>query len=174
MALASVEEVRRRGGLNHEEDFRLFRVADEAELDDLVAEDLALAEAYLTDRVSSTYYTGSATTSASKDLLFKRAECLLAMHFLTLPLKVRKVEGTHFAFDSEDSSRYEELIDNEFLKAAELLIEPYLDITDSDDAPFGYPVMLATTPLDRTTVPVVDSVLQDVLDEANGAIGVTP
>lgn len=173
MALASVEEVRRRGGLNSFDDFRLFRVEDEAELDDMVAEDLALASAWLSDRVDAAYYTGSATANTARDLLFKRAECLLAMHFITLPLKARKVEGTHWAVDQEDASSFAELIDNEYLKAAELLIEPFVEIT-TDDTPFALPVMVVTTPVDRSTLTPVPCQLQDNLDEANGLVGTWP
>ena len=175
MALATVEEVRRRGGLNHETDFNLYRVADEAELDDLVAEDLALASAYLQDRVLSTYYTGTALggSSARYDVIFKRAEILITLAFLTLPRKIRRIDGTHYPYDAEDSTAYAELIDNEYFSQAEILIKPYLDIDDGEQnvPSFAFAV---TSPLDRTTIPIIDSQLQDVLDEANGAVGVWP
>ena len=172
MALATVPEVRRRGGLNHEDDYRLFRVADEAELDDMVAEDLELASAWISQRVDASYYTGSATTNTSRDTVFKRAECLVAMAFLTMPLKVRKVEGTHWAVDQEGSERFEELIDVEYLKQAELLIEPYATI-DTSEAPFAFPVILATDAVDRSTILDVGTQYQSLIDESISLTGVS-
>jgi hypothetical protein len=173
VSLATVEEVRRRGGLNEETDHNLFRVADEAELDDMVAEDLALAEAWISERVSTEVYTGSATASTARDLIFARAECLMALHFLTLPLKARKVEGTHWAVDQEGSERFAELIDVEYLNQAKILIEQYVTVDiDTDEAPFALPAFAVIPATDRSVLTAWPEVLQEELDAATGAIGV--
>jgi hypothetical protein len=172
VALSAPADVRRRGGLNDVEAFELFRVEDEAELDDLLAEDIALAVAWLQERVDTAYYTGSATGSAGRDIVFKRAEILLTLHFALMPLKTRRVMGTHWGVDQEGSDRFAELIDNEFLKQASLLIEEFT-VIETTDTPFVLPAIMATNDFDRSEI--LDQVTQNqaVIDESLGLVGVT-
>ena len=173
MALANVGDVRRRGSLQTPDAYTLFDLEDEGALDDLLKEDLDLAAAWLGERVDDAYYTGAATANTNRDLLFKRAEILVTLHFATLPLKIRKVEGTQWPLLQEDSSRFAELIDVEYLRQAELLIQPYVDIETAGEAPFALPAILATNDFERSEL--LDRVTQNqaLIDESLGLTGVT-
>src|SRR5438552_13430852 len=121
MPLTSVANVRKTGGIAEANAYLLFQMADDAELNTEVDRKLALAAAWLASRAPD-FYTGSATAEAGIDTLFSGAEEALAMHFLTMQLKARKVYGTHFPYDSEDSDRFGELIDVEWFAQMEGLI----------------------------------------------------
>ena len=169
MSLADVDDVKLVGGLNEAQDYLLFRVADAAAMDALLQDNLDLAEAYLGSRVAASVYTGSATLDTNRDKLFQRAECLLALHFALLHLKSRKVFGTHAPYDSEDSARYEELIDQEYLKQVELLIEPWVTVETVETA-FALPQLLVTPAIDPADVQSVEEVISDDLAASLGVL----
>jgi hypothetical protein len=169
MALnTSARATRERGGLDHEDDHLLFRLPSPAALDRRIMDAISLAAAYLGDRVSSTYYTGSPTANSGRDELFKATEQLIALHFACLPLKSRKVFGSHWALDSETSERYQELIDQEFLSQAELLIQPYVEITEPGEVAFALPALTATQGIDSSTVDSIELQIQRDIDLSLG------
>lgn len=169
MSLADVDDVKLVGGLNEAQDYLLFRVADAAAMDALLQDNLDLAGAYLGSRVAASIYTGDPTTDTNRDKLFQRAECLLALHFSLLALKSRRVLGSHFALDQEGSERFEELIDQEYLKQVELLIEPWVTIETVETA-FALPQLLVTPAIDPADVQSVEEVIADDLAASLGVL----
>ena len=170
MPLADVAYVKLVGGLNEAQDYLLFRVADTAAMDAKLQEDLNLASAFIGDRVPVAYYTGSPTVNVNRDLLFKRAEALFALAFAGINPKTRKVVGTHANFDSEGSERYAELVDNEYLKQAELLIEPYVSITEVGEPSLALPTLLVTPAIAPADVQTTEEVLEDDILASLGAV----
>ena len=114
--------VRDAGGLNDSDAFRLFRVADDTAFVTLINTKIAVAAAWLRVRAPVSY----ASTDADTITLFTEAESLVTLHFLVLALKSRKVEGTHWALDQEGSERFEELVDQEYMKLALELLEGFI------------------------------------------------
>lgn len=174
MPLTTALEVRKSGGIDDASAPRAFRYADDAELDDEVDRCIAWAVGWLKSRVATTYYTGSATSDTDRDELFKGAEEDLALYRLLPRLKVRKVLGTHQAFVQEDSSRFEALIDTELLSHVETAITPYANVDLDEGGTSNPPALVATGVLDRTELISWPDQLQEALDQAIGAIGVSP
>lgn len=173
MPLTTAAEVRKAGGIDEADAPFAFRYADEAELDDEVDKCIAWAVNWLTARVSSTYYTG--TAGFDNDELFKGAEEDMALYRLFPRLKNRKVFGTHAPLDQEDSARFEALIDEEIPRHVEMAIAPFANIDTSDTAGvWSPPAAVATGVIDRTELQDWPSQLQEALDGASGAIGVSP
>lgn len=171
MALTTPEAVRKAGGIDEQGAERVFRYADEAELDDEVQKAINWAVGWLKGRVSSSTYTGSATADTDVDELFKGAEEDLALYRLLPRLKIRKVLGTHAPYDQEDSLAFERLIDEEILRHVELAIEPFATI-DTEAAPFALPVMVATDAVDRDEILTVGAQYQSLIDESISLTGV--
>jgi hypothetical protein len=161
VALASVSEVRRVGGLDDQDAYLLFRLPDEASLDALITDELAVAEAYLTHKAGTSY---TQTADTNLQALMRRAEVYWVLMQLFEPLKARKVLGTHAPFDSEGSERYEALIDTEWGAKFEQLTGSI--IADDTGSPFSLGVFLVSTPIDRAVdveCPTVRN--QAILDE---------
>lgn len=173
MPLTSALEVRKTLGIDEADAYLNFRYADDAELDDEVDKCIAWAVNWLTARVSSTYYTG--TAGFDNDDLFKGAEEDMAGYRLFPRLKNRRVMGSHFALDQETSDRFEALIDEEIPRHVEMAIGPFVTIDiDSDDLPVTAPSIVATGIIDRTELISWPDQLAEALDQASGAIGVAP
>jgi hypothetical protein len=170
MALADIDYIKLVGGLNHESDYLSFRVDSPAAMDAKLQDDLLVAEGFISDRVSTSFYTGTDTANPKRDRLFKRAEALFTLAFAGINPKTRRVYGTHAAFDSETSERYEELVDNEYLTQAELLIEPYVSISESGQTAFAMPTLLVTPVITPDQVQTAPEVLQDDIDYSLGVL----
>lgn len=170
MALASAALVREVGGIDDGDAYNLFRLANDAALNTLVTARLAVASSWLKTRAPDEY----ASSDTDIQALFTHAEALLAMHFLCVSLKARKVYGTHFPYDSEGSDRYAELIDVEWMKQVEELVGPFLVVQAGDEKAFAAPVFLAGGVIDRSTLDGAGETteLQDIIDEANDLPGI--
>ena len=171
MALTTPEAVRKAGGIDELGAERVFRYADESELDDEVQKAINWAVGWLKARVSTSYYTGAVTTDTDRDELFRGAEEDLALYRLLPRLKIRKVVGTHAPYDQEDSLSFERLIDEEIPRHVEMAIEPFATV-DTEASPFAFPVILATDAVDRSALLDVGTQYQALLDESNALTGV--
>ncbi|HEV8176115.1 MAG TPA: hypothetical protein VGP44_00360 [Gemmatimonadales bacterium] len=163
MALTTAANVRAVGGLDEASDHLLFRDPDDAALDARINALIPAAAAWLRTR-APVYY---ASTDVDIIALFTHAESLLTLILLVETLKARKVYGSHFPFDSETSDRYEALIDTEWPKQLEMLIDPYLTI-ETEGTAFAMPQLVFTQPVSRPAVRSFSDLLQDVIDEATG------
>lgn len=161
--LTTVQRVRELGGLNEDDAHETFRLADSGALDDRIEVEIAVASAWLQSRGGADYDSGDAV----KDVLFAEAEAYLALQQLYETLKMRKVAGTHWPLESEDSDRYEDLIDVEIPAHIQKFLEPYLVVT-APDKPFAAPVMVVSGPVNRQQVKPVTEQYADLIDEANG------
>ena len=165
MGLTSVREVRRLGGLDDDESFRLFRMPDDAALDALIEDEIDFISAVLTDKAGSNY-----TQTANTNLVarFRRAEAYYVLAEITEPLKSRKTHGTHWAVDSEDSVRLEALIENNYQAKAESLVGQYLP-DDTTDSPFSAGVFVIGTAVDPDDVDCITDQNAAILERATGA-----
>lgn len=167
MALTSVTEVRRLGGLDDELAYQLFRLPDEPALEALIEDEITLASAYLTSKAGTEY---TQTADTDQQALFRRAEAYFVLIQLVEPLKARKVFGTHAPYDSEESLAYERLIDTEWQAKFEMLVGNFV-ADDTPTTPFSLGAFRTTEPFDRLTD--IDSVTvqnQRRLDEVNDAL----
>lgn len=155
----TVQQVKDVGGLNHADDYLLFRVANTPALDDLIEDAIDVAAAWLRTRLPSGIY---ATSDTDIQTLLALGEAYLALHFLAPHAKARKVYGTHFAFDSEDSERYEELIDVEWLKLMEDLLGEWLDVSPTGS--FARPRLRVGAVIDRNDLQSVEEEFAETLD----------
>lgn len=142
MALTTPKEVLRTGGLQEVEAADLFRLESQAHLTRHVQTAIDRAQAWLSGRAPS-YYTGSATGSANQDADFKAAEEYFTLHLLYWPLRVRKVLGSHFPLDSEDSDAYDALSEDA-LEMAERFVSSYVVLETSAESAFALPTLLAS------------------------------
>ncbi len=166
MPLTTVANVRLTGGINDADAYLMWRLADDDALNDEVERKLALASAWLSQRAENAVYTGSATADTALDTLFGAAEEALVMHYLTMPLKSRKVMGTHFPYDSEGSERFAELIDVEWLAQMEGLAGAYLDSQDTPGKDFALPAFGATSTILNSDLDAVTVTLDNLLQRA--------
>lgn len=160
----TAKQVKEVGGLNDANAFLAFFFADVAELNTAINNSIVVAASWLKTRLPSGIYTSSDTDIQN---LLSLAEAYLALHFLMPHLKARKVTGRHFAFESEDSDRYEELIDVEYLKLAQDLLGEWLTIA-VEDRHFARPRMRVGPVIDPNDVSLesVEEELAETLDRA--------
>lgn len=119
--LTTVQEILKIGGLDEPSDYTLLRLSSEAELVARAAEEGAVAAAFISKILPTVY----PPTAANDILLLSRAEAFLALAQLVEPAKARKVYGSHYPIDSEDSPRYEALIDTEWSLQADKILNLY-------------------------------------------------
>lgn len=134
MALTSfnLQDVLTLGGLDDADAYLLFRLDSEAQLRERVTAEMAISEAYIAVKVPTYYVSADASTQT----LLGRAACYLTLQQLVESLKSRKIEGTQWALDQEDSSRFQALVDVEYEAQAMKL----LNLFGADES--GQPIML--------------------------------
>jgi hypothetical protein len=161
---ADVTRVKEIGGLNHADDYLSFRFATVAELNTAINNAIAVASAWLNVRLAPGIYT---TTDTDIQELLSQGEAYLALHFLIPAVKARKVIGTHFAWESEDSDRYAELIDVEWLALAQELLADWI-IIPVGDTHFARPRMRVGTVIDTLAegFPTAEQEWEEILDRA--------
>lgn len=163
MALSTVDAVRQRLGINDELSHELFGLPDEAALDAMVEDELAVATAYLTSKAGTNY---TQTADTNLQALMARAEIYFVGMQIAEPLKARKVFGTHAPYDSEESLSYQRLIDEEWQAKFEMLTGPY--VSDDTGSPYSLGVFVVSESLDRTTdVDCITDQYDDLLAEVN-------
>lgn len=163
---ASVGLVKQLGGLNESSDYLLFRYASPDELDAAITRQVAVVSAGLTEDIPAIY--GAPT--AGQTLLLAEGEAYLALSLLCMSLKSRRVFGTHWPLDQEDSSRFQELIDNEFQERAQSLLGRWLTVIEEKNA-FAKPVFLVSTQPGVTTDTTRKSEVLKLLQAAEVARG---
>lgn len=169
MPLTTATQVMEAGGLNDVDAHRLFRLDSEAELRTYIESKMPLATAWLRSR-AATYY---ASTDPDVIALFTYAEALLTLHWCLLPLKARKVMGTHWPLEMEGSERFQELIDNEIISQVEELLSPYLVVVVTGKN-FALPTFRSGNALVPSDYDPADVELRQILDQANSTIGAAP
>jgi hypothetical protein len=145
---------------------QLFGYANSAALDARVDREIAVASAWLQSRGGADYDSGDVV----KDTLFAEAEAYLALQNLYETLKMRKVTGTHHPLVSEDSARFEALIDVEMPGHIQKFIDAYL-VVEETGHPFAAPAFALSsviTPRSDPTIQTAQQDLDDILDEASG------
>jgi hypothetical protein len=120
MAYTTLAYVKTIGALNDEDDYNSWRFANQAEMDAAITDAIDLASAWVKRRMGAGPY--AAILATDNELLFRRGEACAAMMFLLMNPKTRRVDGSHYALDTEGSERYEELIDNEWAGQVELVL----------------------------------------------------
>lgn len=155
--------VRQLGGLNDSGAYNLFRVADDAALNTFIDAQIAVASAWLS-LTAPTYY---ASTDASIDLVFKQAEAYITLQYLADALKARKVFGTHFPYDSEESSSYAQLIDVEWEARAETLLSRFVTL-DTAANPIAFPYFGTSSVIDYTNVDSAEAELTEIRNQSLG------
>lgn len=161
MAWATKEKVKEIGGLNYANDYLNFQFSSVAELNTAIDNAIAVASAWLQIRLTpADIYE---TTDADIQVVLAQGEAYLALHFLVPAIKARKVYGTHFAWDSETSERYAELIDVEWLALAQELLADWLIVAVGDRV-FARPKMRVGTVIDRTTLQSAEEEWAEILD----------
>lgn len=172
MAQATVALVKELGGLNNSDDYNLWRFSTPDELDAALVRALAVASAWIRRRAPSLYTTTDADTLTCLGV----GEAFLALHFIVAPLKARKVFGTHWALDQEDSSRFAELIDVEYKQLAEDALGLDLTIVTEPNA-FARPTFTigpVIDPLTDTSIESETEQLDEIVARARGVTSVIP
>lgn len=161
---ATISIVKELGGIQAEDDYLLWRFSSPDELDALLTRCLQRAASRIYRRAPTFY------TETDENVLSDLAvgEGWLTLHLAIVALKSRKVFGTHWALDQEDSSRFQELIDNEYLTLAEEALG--VDLTTSTGtSAFARPVLLVgpvIDPLTDLTLESEDVQLEEIADTA--------
>jgi hypothetical protein len=163
MVQATVALVKELGGLNQADDFNLWRFSTPDELDAALTRHLLYAAARIR-RAAPDFYT---STDSDTLLLLSVGESFLALHYAAMALKSRKVFGTHYPLDQEGSERFEELIDNEYLRRAEEALG--IDLTTSGTQSFARPTFQVGPVLNRLTDPTLESEVEQILEVADTA-----
>lgn len=160
MAWATKEKVKEVGGLNYANDYLNFQFASVSELNTAIDNAIAVASAWLQIRIQDGVYE---TEEETIQTVLAQGEAYLALHFLVPAIKARKVYGTHFAWESEASDRYAELIDVEWLALAQELLADWL-IVPVGTATFARPVLRVGTVIDPADLQTVEEEWAEILD----------
>jgi hypothetical protein len=168
LPFTSVQLVEQTGGLDSADSYTLFWYADKPALDAVVLQYIGFAASWLKLRAGAAVY-AAAALDADQANLFTLGETYIALHFLFSILQSRRVQGTHFPLQEEDSSRFEALIDVEWMKLANDLLEPYLTV-EEEGKPFAMPVFLLGPVLDdsstNTSLDSQEAIVESFLDRA--------
>lgn len=167
MPKTTEDQVREVGGLNDRSDtgdWLLFRFNDDGELSAAIANAMAAASSWVVVRIEASVY---ASTDSDINTLLALGEAYLTLHFLVPALKARKVFGSHYAVEAEDSDRFAALIDVEWLNLARELLEPWLIVPGTTSA-YAKPRMRIGTvinPLDPG-FETIETEFEETLDRA--------
>jgi hypothetical protein len=156
MALSTTENILRLWGLTDQEAYQIGRYSGQSELNAEMARVRTIAQAYLKTRAPN-YYTGAATANTDLDALFAEAEATLAAYYWGSTPWARKVLGTHWAVDQEDSDSLERFLQG-LIDRAQTLISPYVSV-DEEESPFAMP---AIAPIGPIGTDELDSVTYDL------------
>jgi hypothetical protein len=162
MPLATNALVRQLGGLNDDEAHLLFGLDTEPELEALITEQLAVASAWL--GLTSSYYT---SLDANIIAVHRQAETYITLQYLGDMLKARKVYGSHWPLDSEDSAAYSNMIDIEWEARAETLLSRFTTL-DTAARPIAFPTFSVGPIVDYTNVDSAEQELVEIADQSRG------
>lgn len=122
--------------------YPMFLVADDAALDTIVQAAIDYADAWFQGHSGSNY---GLTTPTWVPVLQRRGVMYLALEALGDMVKARKIYGTQFAYDSEESPAYEALIENEWGQRAREALDLWITV-EKQGTGFALPVFLITDP----------------------------
>lgn len=125
----------------------MFFVPDQTALDAIVQSAIDYGDAWLQGHAGSNY---GITTPSWVPVLQRRGVMYLALEALTDMLKARKIYGTQYAYDSEESASYEALIDNEWGQKARESLDIWLTV-ETQGTGFALPYFGITE-----SVPIVE------------------
>jgi hypothetical protein len=162
MPLTNVAEVEKIGALIP----NLFDT-DQAGLDALVLDAATDADNWMQVYLGSLY--GGTTTAETA--VQARGQAYLALAYLTPTLKAKKVYGTHFPLDSEDSAAYENLLEQDWEGLARSLLAKWISIEATGTGGgaqqnFALPYFAAVDSPDATTTDDNDLQLRELADAA--------
>ena len=169
MSYATVDSVKALGGLNSDDDYNMFRYRSADELDAAITGLIASASAIVGESNPGEY--ASPTTGQQARLVL--GESYYVLYLLYLPLKSRKVTGTHWPLDQEGSERFQELIDVEYKGMAEEMLPDFLVISAGTSV-FARPVFRVSTPVDPLGDDQIESEatqILEIVDEAESLGG---
>jgi len=163
----SVDLIEQAGGIDEPQAYVLFRYADKPTLDAMVLQYAGFAASWLKTRAGASVYASAALDSDVSNL-FALGETYVACHFIFPILQSRKVTGSYYPLQEEDSARFEELIGVQWMKLAEDLLEPYLTV-EEEGKPFALPVFRVGPGVTRTLdgsdgIPTEEAILEANLD----------
>lgn len=133
----SNSQVKEAGGLNEPHAFLTFRFNTQSELETTIDNGERVAAAWLRLNLVPGIYTSSDTDTQE---VLSLAEAYLVLHFIVPALKARKVYGTHFAWESEESDSYAALIDTEWMDLAKQLLGDWITVPVGESH-FARPVL---------------------------------
>lgn len=167
MAWATTALIKELGGLDASSDYTVFWDADGTALDTRITSVIAIASARVAQRVGTTVYT---TTDPSVQTILAWGESYVALYHLYAPLRARKVLGTHYPLQQEDSERFDALLNTDWLELANSLLEPY-ETEEIDDKPFAMPAFVLGTyttqqPDDPGGADAEDIIVEALVDNA--------
>lgn len=168
MALTDTTTVRLLGGLNEATAYLQFRMADDTELEAFVQAQIDVAAAWLS--LTSTYYT---SVVPAIQAVHAQAEAYIALQYIFDSLKPRKVLGTHFPYDTEESSSFQQMIDVEWEARAETLLSRFTTL-DTAARPIAFPVFSVGPAIDYTNVDSAEAELTEIRDQSLGYNPATP
>lgn len=161
MPLTTASQVIEAGSLRWE----LFEgLTNAAGLRTLVDRWITVADAFVYRRVGAATYGDS---DARIQSVLGAATSFLTLAYLGTQAKARKVYGTHYSFDSEDSQSYDNPLETEWRQLAIELLDEFATI-DTATTSFAAPVLLTSDPVDLTLADTADQELLDMLDQARG------
>jgi hypothetical protein len=162
--LTTVARVRELGGIDDAAAYQEFRLANDAAFVSRINTEINVASAWLQSRGGKDYASGDVV----KDTLFAEAEAYLSLQNLYETLKMRKLRGVHFPYVTEESTRFESLIDVEMPEHIKKFLDAYLTVEEGK--PWAAPAMVIGQVIDRT-LPTYRSARQQLdvdIDEATG------
>lgn len=150
----------------------LFNLADQSSLDALVTVCITRADAWMQGHMGGNY---NLLTPAWAPILQEEGQIYLALEKLSAILRSQKVTGTHFAFVSEDSGAYQNLIETDWGERAIAALDLWVTVEVAATRAFAMPVFSATPgvgPADFADDTTFDSISQQYSNELDWARGV--
>lgn len=140
---------------------------DQAGMDVLVQAAINDSDAWMQVYLGANY--GGTTTFETA--VQTRAQTYMALSLLTPLLKAKKVYGTHFPIDSEDSDAFERLMEQDWEGLARSYLAKWISIeptgtTGGAQQNFALPFFGTTESPDATTSDDEDFRMQEIADEA--------
>ena len=169
MALGTVALVRRLGGLDDDEAHLLFLLGSEAELNALISDQLDYSAEWIETRAPAAY---AAAVLGTYQRQFAMGEVYFTLIDLFQPLQARKVVGSHWPLDSEESVNYAALI-AEWKERFEEFTSQFF-VTDTAERPVQMPYFGIGGVLDYTDVDSVEAELTEIADQSLGWNPVSP
>jgi len=168
MALTDTATVRLLGGLNEATAYLQFRMANDAALEAFIQDQIDVAAAWLS--LTSTYYTSAVPAISA---VHAQAEAYIALQYIFDSLKPRKVLGTHFPYDTEESSSFQQMIDVEWEARAETLLSRFTSL-DTAANPVAFPYFGTSSVVDYTNVDSTEMELTEIRNQSLGYNPVSP